>query len=599
MSKIHRDFTNTIPGEVKEEVSESFNAAKIVKSDELQGSLSTVDSLGNSPFDLPKGMIEKAYKLILKECGKFKVYRDGRANFGRGAQRFSKIQDYLKIITRDNADLLPILAVDENFLHYQMYRYGETLPRDSRGFQRTKLGDGADSNHSYIPEDFYNFNWEGLIPFQSITDSNTYLIYDAIRNRITDYDYKVYKAAVDKEDKVPLLVARIGFNPYNPKPIWDMEDDYGRNCKYVNTYRKPSWQLDEELAVTGVNVYSKSLPPILDRFFQHLVPSKECREFLLDWLHFALTGRCETYLVLNGAKGIGKNLLSDHLCKLLMGSDNHKMAQPGALESNFNSLLEKSRMIVFDEFKIDTPDKVNKLKRYVNEEQMIEKKGQDVESTIKTYNSFIICNNDKSDMKISWDDRRFSVIDLTKVKLEDVWHHDEIEQIVDIDEEDLRHFGYFLMYRKPKIAKNSFSFWAGKHFYDLCYSSLPIWCQTIVDLADTREYEAIHMDDIKREMRKRDDKARVPKRNKIEDFLRNYKHQGEYYLGDCISMDGSLGQEWEIELRKPFKYEEKNTRFLEEIPKYVNGKNSEELLVIEDEIEEDDLLLNDGYDLLG
>ena len=609
MAKINRQFIKSLDEAAIEDVKTNFSGQNLPPNEKLMNVFDPETKI--SPFDIPQEMVEKFYNLVLKECGKFRVYKDGRANFGRGVQRFGKIQDYLKRLTRENPDILPLMAIDENFLHYQMYRYSEKLESEEMGMRKTKPT--GSENPSYIPDDFYNFDWTGLIPFQSITDSNTYLIYDAKRNKITDYDYKVYKAAVDKEDKVPLLVARIGFNPYNPRPIWDMKDEYGRECKYLNLYQKPSWQLDEELGTSGVNLYTSELPAILERFFNHLVPNKDCREFLLDWLHFALTGRCETYLVLNGAKGIGKNLLSDHLCKLLMGSGNHKMAQPGALESNFNALLEKSRMIVFDEFKIDSPDKVNKLKRYVNEEQMIEKKGQDVESTIKTFNSFIISNNEKSDMRISWDDRRFSVLDLTKVKLEDVWHQEDIDELVEIEGETLRHFGYFLMYRKPKIAKNPFSFWAGKHFYDLCYSSLPVWCQTIADLAETGEYDSIHMDEIKREMRKRDDKARVPKKNKVEDFLRNYKHKGTHYLGECSAIDGSLGHEWEIELKAPFRRGSEDTSGIinpPPIPKnprssdFLNGKHSEKLVFGTAakymEMEgDDDLLLSDGQDLLG
>jgi hypothetical protein len=263
--------------------------------------------------------------------------------------------------------------------------------------------------------------------------------------------------------------------------------------------------------------------------------------------------RCETYLVLNGAKGIGKNLFSENFCKPLMGTHNHKVAQPSALESNFNALLKDCRMIVFDEFRIDTPEKINKLKRYVNEEQMIEEKGKDVDASQKTFNSFIISNNDMADMKIAWDERRFSVMELTKKKLRDEWNSAKIQEFLDMckDQHAMKQIGYWLMYRQPRYTK--FDAFKRKHFYDLCYTSFSEWQKIIIDFAVSKTYTEITNADLKKEYRKRTESTRLPSYARVKDFVENYRHEGEYSLGEVYKQAQDV---WILSLSDHFAAEE-------------------------------------------
>jgi hypothetical protein len=374
-----------------------------------------------------------------------------------------------------------------------------------------------------------NYNYAGLIPFQSVTDSTRYVLFDTETSTVMDLDYATFRENRDTSAIEPIR-GRIEFNPYQPRPIDFRNDKYGRPCNFLNTYKKPEWQEDRE--ITPGEAKGCKPPAIFTDFMMHLFPDRECRTFVLDWLHFALTDRCETYLVLNGAKGIGKNLFSESLCKPLMGAHNHKVAQPSALTSDFNAILKDSRMIVFDEFRVDTAEKINRLKRYVNEEQMIENKGKDVDATQKTFNSFIISNNDMADMKIAWDDRRFSVADLTKSKLADAWSKPKIDEFLEMckDMNQMKQLGYWLMYRSPHFTK--FSDYKGKHFYELCYSSFSEWQKVLIDLAASKSVREISNADLKKEYRKRTDTTRLPSYTKIKDFVDNYRHGGEFSLGE-------------------------------------------------------------------
>ena len=378
------------------------------------------------------------------------------------------------------------------------------------------------------------FSYDGLVPFISVENHNKIIFFDKKTKQITNLSYDTYAQTVDKEYKIRPMPAKIEFNPYRPEQIY-MGEYLGQECTHLNTYRKPQWQIAKKLSVQEAQKLSK-LPYIIDDFFSHLFPDNHCKEFVYDWLHFALASRCETYLVMNGAKGVGKNVLSNILCASLVGKDNHKIAHKGALDQ-FNVILSECRMIVFDEFKIVDDEAINALKRYANADQMIERKGIDVGQTEKTYNSYIICNNAVTDMKIEWDDRRFSVVDITDKKLEDVWSNEKIEMFLNIIQdptcEDMIGFGYWLLYRKPKVMTSAFSVYKGNHFYKLCYTSFPEWSKMIIDLVTQGNSRGYYEEpELKMMFKDRTNGIhRFPHMTKVEDFIKNYKHNGEHYLG--------------------------------------------------------------------
>ena len=402
-----------------------------------------------------------------------------------------------------------------------------------------------------------NFTYSGFIPFISIHDSGQILFFHSDSGKIAELDWKTYTMTTEGDKQLTPVRAVIEFNPYRPEQIYVQDTEYSRKCTHINTYKKPEWQLARQLTIAEKDNFCR-LPPIINDFFSHLFPDEICRNFVFDWLHFAITLRCETYLVLNGAKGVGKGVLAESICKALLGKDNHKLAQPGALESQFNSVLTSSRMIVFDEFKIDDDDKINRLKRYINSEQMIEKKGVDVGKTQVTYNSFILCSNSLHDMKIAWDDRRFSVADMTTTKLDEVWDKDKIKELVDSvsdpESEVIRQFGYWLLYRIPKVAKDNFYAFKGAHFYRLCYATMAEWQKLVVDEITSGKHDGeLSEGDLRMAYKDRTGgQGRLPQATKIEDFLQNYKHEGKHYLGELRRE----GKGWFIVLNEKFRSSE-------------------------------------------
>jgi hypothetical protein len=395
-----------------------------------------------------------------------------------------------------------------------------------------------------------DYDFMDLIPFVSIENANLKMFYNKKNGEIYPLDFKTYEITVDKEVRIVPVRAVIKFNPYRPESIYVAESDYGKECTHINTFKRPEWQMPRELTLAEREEYCK-LPPIIDKFMSHLFPDKNCREFVYDWLHFSLAKRCETYLVLNGAKGIGKGIFTDHICRYLIGKDNYLISPAGGLESNFNAMLEANRLIVFDEFRIDDEGMINKLKRYINKDQTIEHKGQDVGKTIETFNSFIISSNSLNDMRISWDDRRFSVADITNNKLEEVWTKEDIQELLEElgdNTDTMQKFGYWLLYRRTK--DNEFACYKGNHFYKLCYSSLPEWSKVVIDEVTSGTSDIYDDGTLKMAYKTANPLGKFPNQQKVKDFLVNYKHEGKHYLGEFKQDIGS--RSWYIKTSDDF-----------------------------------------------
>lgn len=380
------------------------------------------------------------------------------------------------------------------------------------------------------------FSYDGLIPFISLTNHKKILFFDKTTSSITNLDYETYSKIMDKDRRILPLAAAVEFNPYRPEQIY-IDTKYNKQFTHINLYKRPEWQETRSLSEVEKNKWI-ALPEIVDKFFMHLFPSEHCRNFVFDWLHFSLTSRCETYLVMNGAKGIGKNVLSNTICQALLGKNNHKVAHYNAIDNNFNSILADSRMIVFDEFKLIEDEDINKLKRYANAEQMIERKGKDVGETEMTYNSYIICNNSVTDIRIAWDDRRFSVVDMTTSKLEDVWTKLEVNDLLDAfsdpTSDTVKQFGYWLLYRNP--SGDEFTCYKGEHFYKLCYASMPEWAKLVIDEVTSGKAGYYEEADLRLMFKERTGGMhKFPNKAKVKDFLDNYKHNGQHYLGEISS----------------------------------------------------------------
>lgn len=327
--------------------------------------------------------------------------------------------------------------------------------------------------------------------------------------------------------KIPLPVY-FEFNPYDVEKFRSETRAEGIK-NIINLYKCPSWR--------KVTKYSSSLPVEAEKFFLHLFPDPISREYCFFWIKNAIISRNESILVLNGSKGIGKGVLAT-LIKYLVGMENYSEAPKSLLKSDFNSVLRNKRVIFFDEFNIRNGQDHDFLKKIANEFQTIERKGIDADKTEKIFNSYIIANNDATDMYVEWDDRRFSVVEMTDTDLRKTMTEQEIQDFCTkkvLDESFLAAVGNFILSKQYNPSFTTHSPLKTKRFYEMAFNSLAIWQKFLVEKWESGSTQ-VSLDSVKKDFENKNGKEVVFPANsvKIRDFFKNYRHNGVDAVGSIF-----------------------------------------------------------------
>lgn len=407
-------------------------------------------------------------------------------------------------------------------------KYLSNLKRERR---EDLLGDGEP-----LPE-WADTNWLDCQPIMELTSAKLHIL-EISTQTLTDMSYEVFKLCAPKDirEMRPIMPCESLYAPLDLRKSW-MSEYMKNKTLLINRHIAPDWRYSTREG-------QAKCPELLKRFLLHLFPNKQCRDFMLNWVRNAIIAeRNGTYLVLNAPKGIGKNLFVG-LVQGLIGTNNFSKANRGFLDKEFNSMLGDKRLILIDEQAANTAHKIDVLKDYVNAEQNIEAKGVDANNTIMTFNSFIICNNRDTDLKLESDDRRFSVMDLTTIPLKEKFTLDEMVFIDSIKEqpEMIESFGRWLLEECEAPHIDTQTPFKGERFRHLVKSSLWEWQKFVVDKVISREEESYSVKSLVMEYKQNrtSNKSSISK-DKLHDFLRDYKHEGKE-LGAISRVDG----EWEL-----------------------------------------------------
>lgn len=402
-----------------------------------------------------------------------------------------------------------------------------------QGFLREEI----DGKYDFADLPMVEMDRSKLIPVLDIK-TDLIILFNSFTKAISEISYKAWERKIPNDEKEvinqKMRDALLEYDPYHLETFVPTTFE-GMEVLKVNTYTPPQWRLEappEEI----------ECPEEIEIVLSHLFPDPLCREFVLNWMYTALIGRNETYLVLNGKKGVGKGVF-ETLLAALVGREHYTEAPPSLLNTQFNASLDKKRLVVMDEFKVGKSEHT-RLKRFINKWQSIEKKGIDADRATETYNSYVISNNDVTDMFIETDDRRFSVPDLTNELLTDVLHMDDIElltQELENNGDIVKEFGYYIYEYGSSTRYDQFSTWKGPRFWDLAFNSLYEWQKFIADKIFSTGEEEYNLGTLNREFSKdvNNKFARFPRNpKKIGDFLNGYLHKGEYPLGTVEKIDG-------------------------------------------------------------
>lgn len=376
-------------------------------------------------------------------------------------------------------------------------------------------------------------NYNNFIPLLDVRTDKT-LMYNVQTKDVSELCHEVWIKNVSREirEEYAAKPAIVTYDPYDLSTFSPITFEGVGEVIKVNTYKPPAWRLKP---LTSEELENLECPKIIWDFLTHLFPNEESLDFVLNWMYYAMLYRCDTYLVLNGVKGAGKNTFG-RILQALVGANNFKLAPVSILDSNFNAVLKNNRIIFFDEIRADSKEKIDRLKKYANEEQTIELKGLDADSTIKTYNSCVIANNDLSSMFFKWDERRFSVPEITKIPMDKAYTKEEIDDLnkrIEEDEELHRIFGHWILYYGKDDRWDNFSTLKTKRFWDIVHNSLLLWEQFVVEKIMSRSSACYPINDLRREYKSANDSSsKMPlDTQKLKKLIQNYRVEGKFELG--------------------------------------------------------------------
>jgi hypothetical protein len=321
------------------------------------------------------------------------------------------------------------------------------------------------------------------------------------------------------------LYCTFKYDPFSAKIL--TKDQYGLDV--FNAYRPPEWQRDyfyfgRELPTGG------TLPQVYQEFFEHLVAGdRPSYEYLLDWLATALTSRNYTMLTTVGVEGVGKGVLGE-IMQMLVGSSNFVRVRADILKNKFNGQIKYKRLVYLDEVSVSNDEEYDRLKDFVNDMVEVERKGVDAEFLENTA-SYYISSNRMNAIRPSESDRRFSVIQLTDVKLTTTKFIPLIDSELK-NPENIARLASFL--RERKVTHDMMTPFRGERYKTLLEASLADWEHYIIhewtvrNLRKPLELKALQ-EHLKNELDMRSAPGRVKIQALVEKFpnyLRTVKRAG-------------------------------------------------------------------------
>jgi hypothetical protein len=275
------------------------------------------------------------------------------------------------------------------------------------------------------------------------SDSSKVHAIDYLERRIVELDKnraaKLFDSKYEFRDRI--YTCKFEYMPLNYKMLVKEEGLWK-----FNTCIPPFWQTDlfysqGETPIAKV----EKLPKLYQVFLEHLVDGdKASFNYILDWMSNAIQDRNYCILTTIGNQGVGKGVLGAILNRLV-GEHNFSATDKKLIRKDFNGQIYGKRIVYIDEVKISNADEENKLKSLINDTIEIEMKGKDAVLT-KNYASIYMSSNQLNSLRLTADDRRFSIVNLTSKKLYEAISPDEINSL--LEPENIETLARYLFYRK-------------------------------------------------------------------------------------------------------------------------------------------------------
>jgi hypothetical protein len=256
------------------------------------------------------------------------------------------------------------------------------------------------------------------------------------------------KKGFEKLNSKNMIVCGLSYHPGTSDRIfvdWDEREKF-------NMYQPPTWLAPYFYQNKALPV--PALPPIIHKLFMHLTGGEqESYNYLLDWsansFNFKDKNRC--YLVLIGVQGLGKGVYGQ-VMRRVHGAQNYR-------EMNFSAVAEthtdisRCTFLFLDECKIYTREEEDSVKSLTNDLLLVNEKNIP-KYTVQNFASVYMATNHLHALRLSADDRRYSILDTNKDNLmtfiDREYNGDKDGFFAELYSDKVIHdFGAYLLQRTP------------------------------------------------------------------------------------------------------------------------------------------------------
>jgi len=242
--------------------------------------------------------------------------------------------------------------------------------------------------------------------------------------------------------------------------LW-LEDSDNRNLKNI--------VFDPKLSdTTNYNLYRGSIYSegescdencVFLKLLKYISNDKTCYEYLKQWISAIVKSpwkKTNVAIVLySEVGGVGKNCITDALCKLFMNYSAH-LESIEDLTKNFNSYLTNKLFIYGDEINANAKKVSDKLKQVITRPtQNLEKKGID-SIELNDFSNYMFTTNNENCFKLDQDDRRYLMVKAPNKPLEKAFY-DEFYTFINDKSNMNKVYNYFMNYEN-----NSFNVGTGR-----------------------------------------------------------------------------------------------------------------------------------------
>ena len=217
---------------------------------------------------------------------------------------------------------------------------------------------------------------------------------------------------LSKDELTPVILS---FDPSKGRLF--QKDSMDRSVTCLNTYYPPKWMSSTP---GDGSFYIK----VMD----HLFVDDTDKRYVYGWIKQMVTGRNNIMLILRGARGCGKSVMSS-ICSALVGARYARVLPKSVISTNFNSAIENCRLGVFEEVSpgAEGGKYLDQIKAMMNDTVSVEAKGVNAK-TLRNFCSFIMCLNQDTRLGIQSHERRFALPKLASVRLDHVIGAEELSK---------------------------------------------------------------------------------------------------------------------------------------------------------------------------